>query len=67
MDTRGHIGRAVQAKDEFRKAHPCPATGKISGPCPGFVVEHIVPLSRGGADRPANMQWQAVAVTKPRG
>jgi len=42
----------------FRAAHPCPATGKPSGPCPGWVVDHVVPLCLGGADTPANMQWQ---------
>src|SRR5262245_9499061 len=42
----------------FRKMNPCPATGKVSGACPGWVVDHIVPLCLKGADAPANMQWQ---------
>jgi hypothetical protein len=25
---------------------------------PGYVVDHIVALKRGGADHPGNMQWQ---------
>ena len=42
----------------FRKQHPCPATEKHTGPCPGYVVDHIVPLCAGGADHPKNLQWQ---------
>lgn len=42
----------------FRAANPCPATGKSAGACPGWVVDHVVPLCAGGVDAPANMQWQ---------
>lgn len=42
----------------FRNVHPCPSTLKTDGPCPGYVVDHIVPLCFGGADTPDNMQWQ---------
>jgi hypothetical protein len=41
----------------FQRAHPCPATGKPTGACPGFLRDHIVALCRGGADSAANMQW----------
>ena len=30
------------------------------GACPGYVVDHVKPLCAGGADAPANMQWQTV-------
>ena len=50
---------AVRAHgNAFQELHPCPATGAAAGPCPGYVVDHIVPLKRGGADSPENMQWQ---------
>lgn len=43
---------------EFRKYNPCPITQQTKGACPGYVVDHIIPLCAGGADRPFNMQWQ---------
>lgn len=62
-------GLAAEARDPaqvraFRKTHPCPATAKTRGPCPGYVVDHIIPLAVYGPDRPDNMQWQAVAAAK---
>lgn len=42
----------------FRKTHPCPATRNTAGPCPGFVVDHLIPLCWGGADSPSNMAWE---------
>jgi hypothetical protein len=48
------------------KSHPCPSTGKTNGACKGYVVDHIVPLKRGGADSPANMQWQTTAAAKAK-
>jgi hypothetical protein len=50
----------------FMKQQPCPSTGKTRGACPGYVVDHIMPLCAGGADRPSNMQWQTVADAKEK-
>jgi len=33
---------------------------------PGHVVDHIVPLSCGGADAPSNMQWQTTQEGKAK-
>ena len=60
------IARSTKAKDEFKHAHPCPANGHTSGSCPGYVIDHVVPLKRGGADVPTNMQWQTVAEGKAK-
>ena len=55
------IHRSSAAKNAFKRAQPCPATGQPRGACPGWIIDHIVPLCGGGADAPANMQWQTVA------
>lgn len=60
----GHIRRDPAARRAFQHAHPCPSTGKTSGACPGYVVDHVKPLKRGGADSPSNMQWQTVPEAK---
>ncbi len=65
-DKHGKIERSTKAKDSFRKNHPCPSTGKTSGACPGYVIDHITPLKKGGADSPANMQWQTVQGAKAK-
>jgi len=65
-DTHGRIKRSEVAKRDFERQHPCPSTGKTSGACPGYVVDHIVPLKRGGADDPSNMQWQTTEAAKAK-
>jgi hypothetical protein len=58
------IARSEQAKRLFKSAHPCPSTGKKSGACPGFVIDHRIALACGGADAPSNMQWQTTGAAK---
>ena len=59
-DSRGHIARSPEAWHEFMRE-----TGYPHGR-PGYVVDHIVPLKRGGADAPSNMQWQTKADAKAK-
>src|SRR5205814_2142959 len=56
--------RSAKAKRDFRAHHPCPATHRKTGACPGYVIDHIKPLCAGGPDHPGNMQWQTVADAK---
>jgi len=65
-DHHGRIARSPNARHSFVKNNPCPSTGKKSGRCPGYVVDHVVPLKRGGADRPSNMQWQTIQAAKQK-
>jgi hypothetical protein len=63
-DQNGRIKRSPVARSAFMRQHPCPATGRRSGACRGYVVDHIDPLECGGADAPSNMQWQTVSEAK---
>jgi hypothetical protein len=47
--------RSGAARQEFERQ-----TGYANGR-PGFIVEHIVPLSCGGTDTPGNMEWLTLA------
>jgi hypothetical protein len=38
----------------------------MAGACPGYVIDHLVPLKRGGADAPGNMQWQTIQAAKAK-
>jgi hypothetical protein len=65
-DAHGKLSRSTQRKNAFKKSHPCPSTGKSTGSCPGYVVDHKVALKRGGADVPQNMQWQTKQAAKAK-
>lgn len=58
--------RSYKARKAFMLENPCPASGQISGECPGWVVDHIVPLCAGGRDEPWNLQWQTLEASKAK-
>lgn len=62
----GKQPRNSSARAQFMHERPCPANGHTRGGCPGYVVDHVVPLACGGADEPANMQWQTTEDAKAK-
>ena len=65
-DSHGRIKRSLEARKAFKKMQPCPSTGKSFGRCPGYIIDHIIPLKRGGLDDPYNMQLQTIEESKEK-
>lgn len=59
--------RSAKARNDFRRANPCPVTGRTTGSCPGWEVDHVVPLACGGPDTPSNMQWLTAKENRKKG
>jgi hypothetical protein len=58
--------RSPSVKRGFQLTHPCPANGRTSGACPGYVKDHVIPLVCGGPDAVSNMQWQTTGDAKAK-
>ena len=56
-DASGQIIRSSAVIRAFRKAHPCPVTNLTVGACPGWSIDHVLPLVCGGCDLITNLQW----------
>ena len=65
-DKYGHIARSRTELARFKRMHPCPSTGLPYGACPGYVIDHRVPLACGGPDAVRNMQYQTIADGKAK-
>ena len=59
-DKNGRFVRSSSAKTQFKKQ-----TGYPHGR-PGYVIDHIIPLKKGGCDCPSNMQWQTISAAKAK-
>ena len=59
-DKNGKVKRSSTAKEQFERQSGYPR-GRS-----GYVVDHVVPLAKGGGDSPSNMQWQTVAEAKAK-
>src|SRR5438128_2473392 len=56
--------RSQTEKRHFAKEHPCPVTQLPQPSCPHHVIDHIVPICAGGADKADNMQWQTLELSR---
>lgn len=59
-DSDGSISRRADVLRAFRSIHPCPSTGRRSGACPGWNIDHVIPLANFGCDAVSNLQWLPV-------
>jgi hypothetical protein len=59
-DSHGKISRSSTARRDFLILSGYP-NGR-----PGYVVDHIIALKRGGFDCPCNMQWQTISDAKEK-
>jgi hypothetical protein len=55
------IQRSAAEVLAFKRANPCPSTQLRRDACPGYQVDHVMPLCAGGADKTENLQWLTVA------
>jgi hypothetical protein len=65
-DAEAKVTRSSSVVIAFKYANPCPSTGMRHGSCPGYIVDHIMPLACGGADAVSNMQWMTVQAAKAK-
>ena|SRR5690348_15294764 len=61
-DASGAIVRSQAVLSAFRRVHPCPVTGLLRGACPGWALDHVIPLDCGGCDAVSNLQWLPAAL-----
>jgi hypothetical protein len=54
-------GRDPAERAAFVRGNPCPATHARRGACPGWQVDHTIPLCAGGPDHRSNMAWLSLA------
>lgn len=59
--------RSTRVINAFKKQWACPSTGKHTGACPGWAIDHIVPLDCGGIDAVWNMQWLPDEIKSAKG
>lgn len=59
-DANGRIHRSSSARHEFMNQTGFPHGRK------GYIIDHIIPLKKGGCDCPENMQWQTIEEAKEK-
>ena len=61
-DADGSIHRRSDVLRAFRAMYACPSTRLHSGSCPGWQMDHPIPLARGGCDAVSNIQWLPIEI-----
>ena len=56
-DADGKTSRSTKVINAFKKQWACPSTGLHKGACPGWAIDHVIPLACGGRDAVFNMAW----------
>jgi hypothetical protein len=63
----GTTKRSTKVINAFKRQWPCPVNGKRSGACPGWAIDHIIPLACGGVDAVYNLQWLPNEIKSAKG
>jgi hypothetical protein len=50
----------AQMRLAYERTHPCPASGQISGFCPGYVIYYLPPSRRLASAGPWQFQWMTL-------
>lgn len=63
----GTTKRSTKVINAFKRLYACPSTGLHKGPCPGWAIDHVVPIACSGADAVYNMQWLPDEIKSAKG
>ena len=63
----GKIARSYKAVADFKRVWACPSTKEHTGACPGWAIDHVIPLACGGVDAIHNMQWLPDEIKSAKG
>lgn len=58
--------RSHAVLQKFVQHQACPGTGLHRLPCPGYQIDHKVPLKCHGDDAPHNLQWLTTQAHKDK-
>jgi len=58
----GRIIRSRAVLNDFAKVFPCPTTLAPIASCPGWQIDHVIPLASGGCDSQVNLHWLPVQI-----
>lgn len=59
--------RSTKVINAFKHVWACPSTSLHKGPCPGWAIDHVIPLDCSGVDAVWNMQWLPDEIKSAKG